>query len=77
MEEEIRVAQSRTSVQKVARSHVASSHRLDLNIILGFEKLGHIKTFLSGHLPILIRLLALVWTDGRHWQRHLAYARSA
>jgi hypothetical protein len=32
----------------------ASSSRLDLNIIVGPEKPGHIKTILSGHLPIII-----------------------
>ena len=32
----------------------ASSSRLDVNIIVGPEKPGHIKAFLSGHLPILI-----------------------
>ncbi|KAN0125568.1 hypothetical protein V8E52_000775 [Russula decolorans] len=32
----------------------ASSFRLDLNIIVGPRKPGHIKTILSGHLPILI-----------------------
>ena len=32
----------------------ASSSRLDLNVVLGPEKPGHIKTILSGHLPILI-----------------------
>ncbi|KAF8504881.1 hypothetical protein F5888DRAFT_800475 [Russula emetica] len=37
----------------------ASSSRLDLNIIVGPEKPGHIKTILSGHLPILIDYLRL------------------
>jgi hypothetical protein len=32
----------------------ASSSRLDLNIIVGPKKPGHIKTILSSHLPILI-----------------------
>jgi F-box-like len=32
----------------------ASSSRLDLNIIVGPDKPGQIKTILSGHLPILI-----------------------
>jgi hypothetical protein len=32
----------------------ASSSRLDLNVVVGPEKPGHIKTILSGHLPILI-----------------------
>ena len=32
----------------------ASSSRLGLNIVVGPEKPGHIKTILSGHLSILI-----------------------
>jgi F-box-like len=32
----------------------ASTSRLDLNIVVGPEKPSHIKTILSGHLPILI-----------------------
>jgi hypothetical protein len=35
----------------------ASSSRLDLNVIVGPEKPNHIKTILSGHLPILIDYL--------------------
>ena len=32
----------------------ASASRLDLNVIVGPEKPGHIKSILSGHLPIII-----------------------
>jgi hypothetical protein len=41
----------------------ASSSRLDLNIIVGPRKPSHIKTILSGHLPILIYYLALRWDE--------------
>jgi hypothetical protein len=37
----------------------ASSSRLDLNIVVGPEKPGHIKTILSSHLPILIDYMFL------------------
>jgi hypothetical protein len=41
----------------------ASSSRLDLNIVVGPEKPSHIKTILSGHLPILIDYLCLDLPD--------------
>jgi hypothetical protein len=54
----------------------ASSSRLDLNIIVGPEKPGHIKTILSGHLPILIDYLRLYrpgdMTDSALWRMRAA-----
>jgi hypothetical protein len=54
----------------------ASSSRLNLNIIVGPEKPGHIKTILSGHLPILIDYLRLYrpedMTDSALWRMRAA-----
>ena len=60
----------------------ASSSRLDLNIVLGPEKPGHIKTILSGHLPILINYWLLTHFCGSYkledttssalWRMHAA-----
>jgi hypothetical protein len=54
----------------------ASSFRLDLNIIVGPEKPGQIKTILSGHLPILIDYLRLYRpqdiTDSVLWRMRTA-----
>jgi hypothetical protein len=41
----------------------ASSYRLDLNITVGPEKPEHIRTILSGHLPILIDYLCMYGLD--------------
>jgi hypothetical protein len=54
----------------------ASSSRLDLNIVVGPKKPGHIKTILSGHLPILIDYLRLDRpediTDSTLWRMRAA-----
>jgi hypothetical protein len=56
---------------------LASSSRLDINIVVGPEKPDNIKTILSGHLPILIDYLELwnlldIVTDNALWRMRAA-----